>query len=469
MSTAPSPPPPPPPPTSTDAHHQSEKPKRPPKPKAESPISKAISSWLDTLPAALLDQVSQQVFSSSCSSTLSSSSSPSELIKPLLLSTAPKRWVIYRPLLLLPSGSFSSSPQWKLLLSLLTREQSTALWRSIVSSPIFEKEKVTHLAINDPIPAFIKEKEEKDQEEEEEEEEEEENNFNNVLRSPTNLTPLYGTTGVKFEDLWVSTRQNGLTQVWAPLYTMFSRGNVKEKARVLGGNTAGPPPSTSPLTSTQNTEVRPEYAVDLYAGIGYFAFSYAKLGYRVLCWELNPHSVEGLRRGALANNFSVRVVSSPEELSKPTGELGLESPNGEGGEQKQQKQQQQIVVFLEDNKEAARRIRELGIGKAAAAVRHVNAGFLPTSQGVWREGFEIVRAGLVGGKAQVEEEKAWLHLHENVGAEDIENRRKEVEGMFKAWAGETGAVETGVEHVELVKTFAPGVWHVVFDVLVRTG
>ena len=68
-----------------------------------------------------------------------------------------------------------------------------------------------------------------------------------------------------------------------------------------------------------------------------------------------------------------------------------------------------------------------------------------------------------------EEEKAWLHLHENVGAEDIENRRKEVEGMFKAWAGETGAVETGVEHVELVKTFAPGVWHVVFDVLVRTG
>lgn len=389
---------------------------------------------------------------------------------------------------------------------------------------------MTHLAVNDPIPPLVfRGAEEGD----DGKEEEEEGDFNNVLRSPTNLTPLYG-IGVKFDELWVSTRQNALTQVWAPLYTMFSRGNVKEKARVLGfkgprvaacgrvkrggggsrkddkkpgkvlrdagpqggeqkakaqarGNTAPLPSPPPPFISTQKTDIRREYAVDLYAGIGYFAFSYAELGYRVLCWELNPYSVEGLRRGALANNFSVRVVSSPEELSKPAGELGLSS-NGEGGEQ--------IVVFLEDNKEAARRVREMGIGK----VRHVNAGFLPTSQGVWRDGFEIVRAGLIRerGNAEVEvengaegvgqgtrngteeeaeeeeeeeeeAEEAWLHLHENVGVEDIENRRKEVEGMFKAWAGETGVVETGVEHVELVKTYAPGVWHVVFDVLVRTG
>ena len=38
---------------------------------------------------------------------------------------------------------------------------------------------------------------------------------------------------------------------------------------------------------------------DLYAGIGYFAFSYAKAGVgKVLCWEINPWSVDGLRRGA---------------------------------------------------------------------------------------------------------------------------------------------------------------------------
>ena len=135
-------------------------------------------------------------------------------------------------------------------------------------------------------------------------------NSENILRSPVNLTPLYGDfgstptpqtisnpTATDFANaLWVTARQNGIWQTWAPLYTMFSRGNVREKARILNLPT---------LTTGLDTA---SAAVDLYAGIGYFAFSYRKSSQalekgikQVLCWEINPWSVEGLRRGAEMN------------------------------------------------------------------------------------------------------------------------------------------------------------------------
>jgi tRNA wybutosine-synthesizing protein 2 len=162
-------------------------------------------------------------------------------------------------------------------------------------------------------------------------EEEEEN----VLRSPAGLRMLFGDWGGDGDDggglggggaLWVATRQNGIAQVWAPRWTMFSRGNVKEKGRLLafhddGGQQDAPPLGEDGVEAQRRRRRRaavaaalpPQtrgeaWAVDLYAGIGYFAFSYARLGMRVLCWELNAWSVEGLRRGARANGWGVRVV-----------------------------------------------------------------------------------------------------------------------------------------------------------------
>lgn len=35
---------------------------------------------------------------------------------------------------------------------------------------------------------------------------------------------------------------------------------------------------------------------DFYCGIGYFSLSYLRNGAKVLCWELNPWSIEGFRR-----------------------------------------------------------------------------------------------------------------------------------------------------------------------------
>ncbi|KAK4453054.1 S-adenosyl-L-methionine-dependent methyltransferase [Podospora aff. communis PSN243] len=380
--------------------------KRPPKKPKTNSITAAITTWLSTLPTPI---------------------PPNEFST--LLHTSPKRWSVYEPLILLPSGSFTSSP-WAHLLSSLPPAHLTPLWTAILAniSPS-SKTPLTHLAINEGIPLHNTSNPEATANEQEEEE--------NLLRSPSSLRPLHGDFGPPHptsppseEDFakafWVSTKQNGITQMWAPRWTMFSRGNVKEKARVLGFRSAG--------------GGKEKWAVDLYAGIGYFVFSYVKMGMRVLCWELNAWSVEGLRRGAEANGWGVRVVRG-DELEEVRME---ELVRGE----------EEIVVFLEDNKEARRRVE---VVRGVEAV-HVNCGFLPSSEGVWRDAWEIQRRGLrVGGSG-------WLHLHENVAVGDIEGRKGEIQGMVDEWGG--GEVKGDVEHVELVKTFAPGVWHCVFDVCI---
>jgi tRNA wybutosine-synthesizing protein 2 len=287
---------------------------------------------------------------------------------------------------------------------------------------------VTHLAVNEGIPLH------KDGEDNE-----------NVRRSPSGLRMLFGDFGPAegvsehptksdFDNaFWVGTKQNGILQTWAPRWTMFSRGNVKEKARVLGFE--------RPLIR----EGEESWAVDLYGGIGYFVFSYAALGLRVLCWEINPWSVEGLRRGAEANKWSVKVIEG-DDMMLPVEQLLA------GGEK--------IIVFLESNERALGRIQEMQEMGLARNIEHVNCGFLPTSDPVWKSAWEVTRLA----------PEAWLHLHENVGVEDIESRRGSIQRAFETWAASgVGSRTPSVEHVEQVKTFAPGVWHCVFDVRITGG
>ena len=393
---------------------------RPPKKKSESRLSTAIRAWL---PTVILDDAD----------------SAEEL-----LAEAPKRWTIYEPMVLLPSGSFTS-PRWVRLVSQLAAADMDDLWRAILRELSHTiKGELTHIAITAGIPLNIAPAPGPPAQDRKE----------NVLRSPQALRTVYGDFGPAeaasvptAEDFarafWVSTSQNGICQTWAPRWTMFSRGNVKEKARLLGFG-----PDDAPVPSTEGPAAPRRWAVDLYAGIGYFVFSYAKLGLRVLGWELNPWSVEGLRRGAARNGWSVRVVAGA-DLLRPTGELMG------GGER--------IVVFLEDNAAAARRIAELraGVGGETVPVDilHVNCGFLPSSEATWRPSLEMARGG---------SRSCWLHLHENVGVHDIPTRKAAVQRMFIEWAADDDAVQrrmsAQVAHVELVKTFAPDVWHCVFDV-----
>lgn len=318
---------------------------------------------------------------------------------------------------------------------MLTNSQKETFFTQILQS-VSKKEgkKLTHLAINAGIPFHEKEKG-RDNEDGREEE--------NILRSPSGLLMLHGDFGPDFigdeptekdfeEAFWVSTKQNGIEQVWAPRWTMFSRGNVKEKARVLGFHD---PSSTSEGGKREigKEERRNWTAVDLYAGIGYFVFSYVGMGVgRIVGWELNGWSVEGLRRGAVANGWKIRVVRKGEVVE----EVGNE----------------RIVVFLESNVEAERRLE---IIKGLGTVKHVNCGFLPTSEPTWKAALNILG------------EDGWLHLHENVGIADVERRKGEIAGMFGSWLKEQADErKVTVEHVEFVKTFAPDVWHCVFDVYI---
>ncbi|KAL7809817.1 S-adenosyl-L-methionine-dependent methyltransferase [Trichoderma aethiopicum] len=397
-------------------HHQSgdQSCHRKPKQRQVNPITAATSSWIATTLAPTKPDDHDQA-------------SRTEQ----LLSSAPKRFTIYEPLALLPTGSFASEP-WASVLQTCDEEALNSLWISILEQISKAGQgKVTHLAVNEGIPLH------KGGDEDEAE---------NVRRSPSGLKMLFGDfgpaggeeepTAKDFDEaFWVGTKQNGIVQTWAPRWTMFSRGNVKEKARVLGFK--------RPSSVRQGGGGREDrWAVDLYAGIGYFVFSYAKLGMRVLCWEINPWSVEGLRRGARANKWTVRVFQG-EDLRLPMETLLA------GGEQ--------IIVFLESNERAGGRIREAQERGLVRDIEHVNCGFLPTSEPVWKSAWEMT--GWT-------DEATWLHLHENVGVEDIESRRASIQGMFEAWAAGRRARVPRVEHVEQVKTFAPGVWHCVFDVCI---
>ncbi|MCJ1275880.1 hypothetical protein MMC21_003685 [Puttea exsequens] len=210
---------------------------------------------------------------------------------------------------------------------------------------------------------------------------------------------------------------------------MFSRGNISEKARILKLDSL-----TEAILGARPEETS---AVDLYAGIGYFTFCYASMRVeRVLCWEINGWSIEGLRRGAEGNGWGVRVVEEGEEWRG-------------GGER--------VVVFREGNVDAGWRVE--AVREMIPPVRHVNCGFLPSSRGGWEGAVRVLdRAG------------GWIHAHENIALRDVERRKREivdvlvqlVESRYGSDPREKRKIDC--EHLEQVKSYAPGIMHCVLDI-----
>ncbi|KAF7670841.1 hypothetical protein GT037_011134 [Alternaria burnsii] len=359
--------------------------------------------------------------------------SPQALTVEALVSSFPEGYSVYNPMLLLPHNAFSSAP-WKSLIAThaVNSDAMIPLWQSMA-----EAVGATHVAMNSPIPLSTTTTTASSAGM---------TNSENILRSPVNLTPLYGDfgstptpqtisdpTAIDFANaLWVTTRQNGIWQTWAPLYTMFSRGNIREKARILNLPT---------LTTGLNTA---SAAIDLYAGIGYFAFSYRKSSKalergikQVLCWELNPWSVEGLRRGAEMNRWTCRVLKQEDILrlrqrGQP-GDSDLEDAD---------------FVVLETSNEAAD-LDYPSLRLPRLPVRHVNLGLLPSSKLSWR-----VAVAMLDTKRQ-----GWIHVHENVDVKDVDSMKNEVEKTFQDLLY---TIDGGHErrvcvvHVERVKMYAPG-------------
>ncbi|KAF1927832.1 uncharacterized protein M421DRAFT_64243 [Didymella exigua CBS 183.55] len=398
------------------------------------PLRRAVRSALQSLPP----------------DALTSANHPTDIDS--LVSSFPDSYSVYKPLLLLPS--ISLNPPWTHLINshAHTLEQ---VWTHVAAAL-----DCTHIALNSPIPASNAASAAHS------------SDAANELRSPVNLAPLHGSFGPRptpqtlraptprdFDDaLWVGVVQNGIRQTWAPLYTMFSRGNVKEKARILRL-------ASAELTSSEprTLEGGGATAVDMYAGIGYFSFSYRRAGMRLLCFELNPWSVEGLRRGCALNRWRARVFTADQVPAHdaPTSEWdawrdGVEGVDGVGSTAATEPS---LLIFAMSNTHAPSILSNLR--RHISPIRHVNLGLLPVSRPSWRSAVGLIDATRGG----------WVHAHENVGVLEVDARTAEVEAAFQRLlndrpgaAGEAGVVR--VQHVERVKMYAPGVVHVVFDVYI---
>ena len=354
-------------------------------------------------------------------------------------------YTVYPPMLLLSPSSFSKY--------LLDEVVSSHLPR--LHECLSKHHHITHVALNAPIPASSLTANLE--------------SISNIMRSPSGLTPLYGDFGPSLpadhipttsdfdSAFWCSTRQNGIFQTWAPRYSMFSRGNISEKARILALAK-----QRSSHVCHNATEVgytaEDSTAVDLYAGIGYFAFSYVKAGLsRVFCWEINPWSVEALRRGAILNRWKVLIVSENEDEEMVSQKVDDENPR--------------LVVFQESNEKAAKRVNALLSCQrpvhAVKPIRHVNCGYLPSSKDSWKTAVDILDKSTGG----------WIHVHENIAKSDIKDREAEIVGIFGKLAegksiptnkdNSTESSSVSCEHIERVKSYAPGIMHCVLDMAIK--
>lgn len=281
---------------------------------------------------------------------------------------ARKHYAIYPPMILLPTGTE------------ITEEEARALLNR--EGP----QQCTHVAINSTVQT-------------------------DCQRSPHIIGVLgdfgvYDYEGCHFTDaFWSRVKQNGVWQTWAPLYTMFSRGNITEKLRVLH-------------KFRDQRPIMDSTVVDLYCGIGYFTLNYAmNAPRRIYCWELNPWSIEGLVRGARMNNFGpVRVVHENERYVYNDNDY--------------------IVVFNEDNQRALDRLETLNLTNLS----HINMGMLPNA---WRA---------IPVAKRLSERGTVVHLHENIPNKDISR-----------WVSHFSKEIGSCIHVEEIKQYSPALVHVCGD------
>lgn len=372
-------------------------------------------------------------------------------------SMIPKRYTIYEPMLLLGSNFPSQTPAWEAFYSSLLTADKHVLFGTIGRAFRSAGQNITHIALNAPIQPNL----------------DDDDADGNVMRSPTNLQPLYGDFGPEkmFDSnasqptqadfdaaFWVQTSQlSGIKQVWAPRWTMFSRGNIAEKARILGLEKQNPSPFPGLSNEELGQDIGEVDVVDFYVGIGYFAFLYLEKGIRrVFGWDINGWSVEGLRRGCERNGIECEVVRVPDDASEQEQKDVVEHVVGV----LRGKTNVRCIVFWGDNSFAGRIMCEVGAAlendTLSLTVRHCNLGLLPTSQGSWKDAVKVIDPVLGG----------WLHVHENAEIGAVEQKKRHVLGVFAEIVAreKDERWQTSCEYVEMVKTYAPGVGHFVFDI-----
>lgn len=364
----------------------------------------------------------------------------------------------YDNIVILQAKSLQKPPLSKVLEAQNLKALVPRLWESLAKA--FS---VSHVGVTAPIPLHVDSRREA-------EGENNDVNGSNILRSPTSFQPLYGGFGdaskpfsdvTVSETFWASATQHGITQVWSPLHTMFSNGNISEKARVRDFQ-----------------RLQPSTAIDLYAGIGYFSLFYRKhVADLVLGWEINPWSVEGFRRGAEANGKGTETLvvrgrgsSVGEQLDlslKKHKILGMHAEHMNG-----------TMIFEYSNELAVEHVEALRRVKSIPPIRHINCGYLPTSLPSWNTAVRLLLSDsrrCAGQEEHGRETFGWVHAHENIATQDIEARATEVVSIFQGLSerrvaemqGDDYSVHVSCAHVARVKTYAPGVYHCVLDILIE--
>lgn len=315
-----------------------------------------------------------------------------------LMQNLPKKWSIYPPMILFNVNTFDGEA-WKRYLS--SESNKEKFFKELLSSSLFPSN-LTHVAVNKPI---IQQ---------------------DIMRRPFNVLPIYGDFGPEpnestfdipsqqdFEQaFWCTVVQNGIYQTWAPRYTMFSRGNIKEKKRIL----------------EKFPNLHGKYVFDLYVGIGYFTLSYLKNASTVFCWEINPWSIEGLIRSVTSNGYKYKLTRTGERFDQDIFNSCLLAGVS-------------VFIFHESNEFAVERYTSI---ESQLPISHINMGLLPSSQPSWPIARYLATHSSITPR---------LHVHENVHIGDFEEMGQTAARYFNA----------DIASIEKVKTFAPDVWHVVID------
>lgn len=248
-----------------------------------------------------------------------------------------------------------------------------------------------------------------------------------TMRQPHNLIVLFRDDGKEMDDkdVWCELKQNEIWQVWNPMYTMFSRGNIKEKKRIL-----------DTFQDVEGNDV-----VDLYCGIGYFSFSYMKLGCRNLFgFELNHWSTEGFQKGFKLNHeFGYNEREGGCHLYNDNNELSV----------------QRLLEFRESSQHNGGLLR----------IRHINLGLLPSSKQGWPISLGLLSIHHDWNTCP----RVTLHIHENVDIESLNDgsfitKTKQELAQISQIQPATATYHFDSKHLEKIKTFAPDVWHICLDI-----
>ena len=157
------------------------------------------------------------------------------------------------------------------------------------------------------------------------------------------------------------------------------------------------------------------------------SLSYLKNGGKLLCWELNPWSIEGFRRSLEKMKINHKIYTSGDKFS-------INDLN-----------QFDACLFLESNEQITTRVIDQ-VEDNSLPISHINLGLLPSSKQSWTLANNLINKSTINTN---------VHIHENVHIDDFEKIKTDVKKVF---------TNGKVLHLEKVKTFAPDIWHIVIDI-----